>query len=296
MTKLAIVFPGQGSQTVGMLAELAKEHPTIIDTFKQASEVLGYDLWQLVQDGPVEKLNMTEHTQPAMLTADIALWRLVQETVKPNYFAGHSLGEYAALVASGVISFKDAVKIVAKRGELMQNAVPERQGGIAAIIGLDHDQIVELCQQAAQGEVLDPANFNAVGQIVISGHAGAVDRAIIIAKEMGAKMAIKLPMSVPAHSSLMRVAGENLTSQLEQISFSSPTVPVVHNVDVKEHTDVSDIKNALITQVYSPVRWVETIQFFEQAGVDTVIECGPGKVLSGLIKRTTKSIRIQNLF
>lgn len=296
MSKLAVVFPGQGSQKVGMLADLVVQYPSLLETFTEASEVLGYDLWQLVQQGPAEKLNMTEYTQPAMLTANIALWRLIADTVKPLFFAGHSLGEYAALVASNVMQFTDAVKIVAKRGQLMQNAVPAGQGGIAAIIGLDEQQIQAICLQAAQQEVCDPANFNATGQIVISGHAGAVERAIKIAKASGAKLAVLLPMSVPAHSSLMQVASEGLAAELDKIVLSSPTIPVIHNVDCKQHTDISEIRHALVTQVYSPVRWVDTIMSFEHAGIDSVIECGPGTVLSGLIKRTAQSISIQKYF
>lgn len=294
MSKVAVVFPGQGSQKIGMLADIASEYPIIEQTFSEASEVLGYDMWQLVQSGAPDKLNMTEYTQPAMLVSDIAIWRLLQQEkpTRPDCMAGHSLGEYSALVAAGSLEFTDAVKLVKTRGQLMQNAVPEGQGAMAAIIGLDDNAVADLCQQSANGEVLGPANLNATGQVVISGGAAAVDRAISLAVSQGAQMAVLLPMSVPAHSSMMQPAADGLKQELAEVAIANPSVPIIHNVDVQEHNEVEQIRQAMVQQVASPVRWVETIQQIINRGVDKIIECGPGNVLTGLIKRTDPSIDV----
>lgn len=297
MNKVAVVFPGQGSQKVGMLADIATEYPIIQQTFHEASSILDYDLWQLVQEGPVEKLNQTEYTQAVMLTSDVALWRALQLEIAmtPDFLAGHSLGEYSALVISGVLSFADALKLVAKRGRLMQDAVPEGQGAMAAIIGLDIDAVNKLCLQEADGEVLEPANMNATGQIVISGALNAVDRAIAKAKSIGAQLALKLPMSVPAHSSLMKSAAYGLKQEFDKIVIKQPTMPIIHNVDVQTHSLVDEIRIAMVLQVTSPVRWVDTIKYFKKHSIEQIVECGPGSVLTGLIKSTEPSIATVNL-
>ena len=294
MKKFAMVFPGQGSQTVGMLAELASDYPIVQETFKQASEVLGYDLWQLVQEGPAEELNKTWQTQPALLTASVAVYRVWQQKypeLKPEVMAGHSLGEYSALVCAGVLDFQDAVKLVELRGKLMQQAVPEGTGAMYAIIGLDNDAIINACKQAEQGEVVSAVNFNSPGQVVIAGAKAAVERAAALCKEAGAKRALPLAVSVPSHCALMKPAADQLSVSLESITLKAPVVAVLNNVDVKAETDAVAIRNALVRQLYSPVRWTETVEKMAQNGVEVLVEVGPGKVLNGLTKRIVDSLQ-----
>ena len=294
MKKFAMVFPGQGSQTVGMLAELAGNYPIVQETFKQASEVLGYDLWQLVQEGPAEELNKTWQTQPALLTASVAVYRVWQQKypeLKPEVVAGHSLGEYSALVCAGVLDFQDAVKLVELRGKLMQQAVPEGAGAMYAIIGLDNDAIINACKQAEQGEVVSAVNFNSPGQVVIAGAKAAVERAAALCKEAGAKRALPLAVSVPSHCALMKPAADQLSVSLESITLKAPVVAVLNNVDVKAETDAVAIRNALVRQLYSPVRWTETVEKMAQNGVEVLVEVGPGKVLNGLTKRIVDSLQ-----
>ena len=294
MKKFAMVFPGQGSQTVGMLAELAGDYPIVQETFKQASEVLGYDLWQLVQEGPSEELNKTWQTQPALLTASVAVYRVWQQkypALKPEVMAGHSLGEYSALVCAGVLDFQDAVKLVELRGKLMQQAVPEGTGAMYAIIGLDNDAIINACKQAEQGEVVSAVNFNSPGQVVIAGAKAAVQRAAALCKEAGAKRALPLAVSVPSHCALMKPAADQLSVSLESITLKAPVVAVLNNVDVKAETDAVAIRNALVRQLYSPVRWTETVEKMAQNGVEVLVEVGPGKVLNGLTKRIVDSLQ-----
>ncbi len=294
MKKFAMVFPGQGSQTVGMLAELAGDYPIVQETFKQASEVLGYDLWQLVQEGPAEELNKTWQTQPALLTASVAVYRVWQQkypALKPEVMAGHSLGEYSALVCAGVLDFQDAVKLVELRGKLMQQAVPEGTGAMYAIIGLDNDAIINACKQAEQGEVVSAVNFNSPGQVVIAGAKAAVERAAALCKEAGAKRALPLAVSVPSHCALMKPAADQLSVSLESITLKAPVVAVLNNVDVKAETDAVAIRNALVRQLYSPVRWTETVEKMAQNGVEVLVEVGPGKVLNGLAKRIVDSLQ-----
>lgn len=290
--KLALVFPGQGSQSVGMLAELYAEFATVRDTFAEASAALGYDLWALVANGPDTALNETHRTQPALLTASVAVYRvwLEQGGATPAYLAGHSLGEYSALVCAGVLSLSDAVKLVEKRGQYMQLAVPAGTGAMSAIIGLDDALIAKACAEAAQGEVVSPVNFNSPGQVVIAGNKAAVERANELCKAAGAKRALPLPVSVPSHCALMKPAADKLAADLNSISFHTAVIPVVNNVDVVAAADVAAIKDALVRQLYSPVRWTESIEFLAAQGVDTVIELGAGKVLSGLIKRINKEL------
>jgi len=288
---LAFIFPGQGSQAVGMLADFA-ENEVVQNTFKEASEALGYDLWALISEGPAEKLNQTHHTQPALLTSSVALWRLWHEKseVTPSIVAGHSLGEYSALVCAGVISLADGVRLVEKRGQFMQASVPEGTGAMYAIIGLADDKIIEACEQAAQGQVVSAVNFNSPGQVVIAGNKEAVERAGALCKEAGAKRALPLPVSVPSHCALMKDAADKLAVELDQISFNEPTVPVVNNVDVAIESDAAAIKEALIKQLYSPVRWTETVEYFAANGIEKAVEVGPGKVLQGLVKRISKAV------
>ncbi len=288
---LAFIFPGQGSQSVGMLSDFA-DNEIVQNTFKEASEALGYDLWHLCQNGPAEELNKTEKTQPALLTASVALWRLwcQQSDTRPSYLAGHSLGEYSALVCAGVFELKDAVKLVEARGQFMQLAVPEGTGKMAAIIGLDDELIQAACQEAEQGEVVSPVNFNSPGQVVIAGSVSAVERAMELCKEKGAKRALPLPVSVPSHCALMKPAAEKLAEPLNLLSFSAPQITVINNVDVASESDGDRIKEALKRQLFSPVRWTETIQFMSQNGVSTFVECGAGNVLSGLNKRISRDL------
>ncbi len=289
---LAFVFPGQGSQAVGMLAELASAEPQVSATFAEASEVLGYDLWKLVAEGPAEELNQTHITQPAMLSAGITVWRIWQERggAMPAVLAGHSLGEYTALVAAGALDFKDAVSLVAERGRLMQEAVPAGTGSMAAILGLDDAKVIQVCESAAQGEVVSAVNFNANGQVVIAGQVAAVERAVELAKEAGAKRAVVLPVSVPSHCALMKPAADKLAEKLSSITINAPQIPVINNVDVNKAADADAIRDALVRQLYSPVRWVETIEAMAAEEVDTLVECGPGKVLVGLNKRIVKEM------
>ncbi|HJS15441.1 MAG TPA: ACP S-malonyltransferase [Rheinheimera sp.] len=290
--KLALVFPGQGSQSVGMLAELHAEFATVRDTFAEASAALGYDLWALVANGPDTALNETHRTQPALLTASVAVYRvwLEQGGATPAYLAGHSLGEYSALVCAGVLNLADAVKLVEKRGQYMQLAVPAGTGAMSAIIGLDDALIAKACAEAAQGEVVSPVNFNSPGQVVIAGNKAAVERANELCKAAGAKRALPLPVSVPSHCALMKPAADKLADDLNSISFHTAVIPVVNNVDVIAAADAAAIKDGLVRQLYSPVRWTESIEFLAAQGVDTVIELGAGKVLSGLIKRINKEL------
>ena len=294
MKKFAMVFPGQGSQTVGMLAELAGDYPIVQETFKQASEVLGYDLWQLVQEGPAEELNKTWQTQPALLTASVAVYRVWQQKypeLKPEVMAGHSLGEYSALVCAGVLDFQDAVKLVELRGKLMQQAVPEGTGAMYAIIGLDNDAIINACKQAEQGEVVSAVNFNSPGQVVIAGAKAAVERAAALCKEAGAKRALPLAVSVPSHCALMKPAADQLSVSLESITLKEAGVSVLNNVDVKSEIEADAIRNALVRQLYSPVRWTEIVEKMAQNGVEVLVEIGPGKVLNGLTKRIVDSLQ-----
>lgn len=288
---LAFVFPGQGSQAVGMLANFA-ENEIVQSTFKEASDAIGYDIWQLVNEDAEGKLNQTDYTQPALLTASVAMWRLLKKEtqIKPAKLAGHSLGEYSALVCAGVISLADAVVLVKKRGEFMQSSVPAGIGAMYAIIGLPDQDIIDACKKAAEGEVVSAVNFNSPGQVVIAGHKAAVERAGALCKEAGAKRALPLPVSVPSHCALMKEAASKLALELDKIEFNLPRIPVVNNVDVAVENSAEAIKTALVKQLYSPVRWTETIQSLADSGIDTIIEAGPGKVLQGLIKRIDKTI------
>ncbi len=295
---LAFIFPGQGSQSVGMLAELGEKHGVVKETFAQASKVLGFDLWMLVQNGPEAALNDTANTQPAMLTAGVALWRLWQQTggEMPVLMAGHSLGEYTALVCADALDFEEAVALVRDRGRYMQEAVPPGEGAMAAILGLEDPQVMAICERVAEGEVVTAVNFNSPGQVVIAGTAAAVERAVNLAKEEGAKRAIVLPVSVPSHCALMRKAAERLERRLEGVTVRSPQIPVVNNVDVMAESAPEAIRDALVRQLYSPVRWVETIRHLAAQGVDSVVECGPGKVLAGLNRRIERRMKVFPLF
>ncbi|MFP5381365.1 MAG: ACP S-malonyltransferase [Gammaproteobacteria bacterium] len=289
--KLAFVFPGQGSQSVGMMQGLA-DRPEVRFTFSEASDALGQDLWALASEGPADALNQTVNTQPAMLAADIAIWRVWQATggPQPELLAGHSLGEYAALVAAGALDFTDAIRLVRFRAEAMQAAVPEGVGAMAAILGLDDDGVRAVCADAAAGEVVEAVNLNSPGQVVIAGNKAAVERAMTLAKERGAKRALPLPVSVPSHSSLMRPAAEQLRAHLQGVEIKAPTIRVLHNTDVQSHAAPEAIRDALAKQLHTPVRWVETVQALKAAGIERVIECGPGKVLAGLNKRIDDSL------
>ena len=294
MKKFAMVFPGQGSQAVGMLAELAEQFSIVEETFKQASEVLGYDLWSLVQHGPAEELNKTWQTQPALLAASVAVYRVWQQQypqLQPTLMAGHSLGEYSALVCAGAIDFQDAVKLVELRGKLMQQAVPEGTGAMYAIIGLDNDSIIKACQNAEQGEVVSAVNFNSPGQVVIAGAKAAVERAAVLCKEAGAKRALPLAVSVPSHCALMKPAADQLAVSLESIAIKSPAVAVINNVDVKTENDAQAIRHALVRQLYSPVRWTETVEKMATNGIEVLVEIGPNKVLNGLTKRIADNLQ-----
>ena len=286
MTRFAFVFPGQGSQSQGMMDGYA-EFGAVRDTFTEASDVLKQDLWQLVTTGTDADLNATVNTQPLMLTAGVAVYRawLSQHGAQPAIMAGHSLGEYTALVAAGALSFVNALPLVRYRAQCMQEAVPEGKGGIAAILGLEDDVVRAACTEGAQGEVLEAVNYNSPGQVVIAGDRAAVERGMVIAKAKGAKRALMLPMSVPSHCSLLRGAAEKLRSYLEEVAVHTPSIPVVHNADVTTHSDAASIKDALVRQLFSPVRWVETIQLFGRQGMTHNVECAPGKVLAGLNKR-----------
>lgn len=295
--KLALVFPGQGSQSLGMLADIAADHAVIETTFREASEVLGQDLWQLCQTGTTEEINRTDITQPLLLTAGVALWRLWNELEGPQpvCVAGHSLGEYTALVAASAIEFAAAVKLVNLRGKYMQEAVPAGVGSMAAVLGLADEQIVEICEQAAQNQIVSAVNFNSPGQVVIAGHAEAVDRAIKMCKDAGAKRALALAVSVPSHCELMRPAADKLQQALEQIEVNQPNIPVVQNVSATVQQTPQAIKQSLVEQLYRPVLWVDCVNSMVDQGVEQVIECGPGKVLSGLNKRISRQLNVTSI-
>lgn len=296
--KTAIVFPGQGSQAVGMLADLASSFPAVGETFAEGSEALGMDLWRLSQEGPVEQLNDTRNTQPALLCAGVAVNRVIGHSGCSDVavMAGHSLGEYSALVAAGVIALEDAVRLVAQRGTFMQDAVPAGVGAMAAVLGLDDDAVRKVCEEAAQGEVVEAVNFNSPGQVVIAGHAGAVTRASEKAKEAGAKRAIVLDVSVPSHCALMAPAAQLLAEAMSDIQFNPPGIPVLHNVTVAEASSPEEIRQLLVEQLSKPVRWVETMQQIKARGVEFVLEAGPGKVLAGLSKRIDRELTTLPVF
>ena len=293
MTKTACVFPGQGSQSVGMLKELADSHPLVIGTFKEASDVLGYDLWDLVQNDTDGKLNETHITQPALLAASVAIWRVLEaQGIEVSYLAGHSLGEYSALVCGGAMSFADAIKLVEARGQYMQEAVPAGAGAMYAIIGLDDNTIANVCHQTAiaTGDVVSPVNFNSPGQVVIAGEKVAAEQAAAACKEAGAKRALPLAVSVPSHCELMRPAADKLEDALATLNVHTPAINIINNVDVTIETDGASIKSALVRQLYCPVQWTRTVEYLAAAGVERIIEVGPGKVLTGLNKRINKSL------
>lgn len=289
---LAFVFPGQGSQKIGMLAQLAAQSPIVEATFAEASAALGYDLWDMIQHGEQEQINLTERTQPMLLTSSVAIWRLWSDRngPAPGQMAGHSLGEWSALVCAGAVDFVDAVKIVQARGAFMQQAVPVGVGAMAAILGLEDQVIFDACDSARQGEVVDAVNFNAPGQVVIAGSAAAVDRAIDLCKKAGAKRAMALPVSAPFHTSLMTPAAEQLAALVSSTAFATPTIPVIHNVHAQAETDAERIKALMLEQIYKPVMWVDCITALKQGGASVFAECGPGRVLNGLTKRIDREI------
>ncbi|MGZ8095217.1 MAG: ACP S-malonyltransferase [Methylosarcina sp.] len=306
---LAFVFPGQGSQSVGMLNDLAATYPEVKQIFERASDVLDKDLWAMVADGPEDELNQTRNTQPAMLAAGYAVWRVwcKESAIRPAWIAGHSLGEYTALVCSEAISFEDGIKLVAARGNLMQEAVPPGVGAMAAILGLEDHEVVKICSKAsettenrpvdeANAELVSAANFNSPGQVVIAGTLAAVEKAITAAKEAGAKRAVLLPVSVPSHCALMKPAAEALSGYLQSIAIKTPNTTLIHNVDVIAHSAPDVIRGALVAQLYQPVRWVDTIKFMHEQGIIRFVECGPGKVLAGLNKRIVKEAEHMTLF
>ena len=292
MSNLAFVFPGQGSQKIGMLSELAEQYSLIKETFDQASDVLGYNMWELIQKGEQEAINLTERTQPILLASSVAIWRLWNEKngAIPSQMAGHSLGEWSALVCSGVVDFAGGLNIVRARGQYMQQAVPVGEGAMAAIIGLDDKAILEACANAQSLGVVDAVNFNAPGQVVIAGSNAAVEAAMESCKAAGAKRALPLPVSAPFHTSLMKPAADNLADLVNTVNFSAPQVPVVHNVHAQTETDPETIKALMLEQIYSPVKWVDCVNQLKNNGATTLIECGPGKVLSGLTKRIDREI------
>lgn len=294
----AFVFPGQGAQSVGMLGDLAASFPIVRHTFEEASDALGYDLWTLIQDGPEAELNRTEKTQPAMLTAGVAVYRVLADQVdlKPTAMAGHSLGEYTALTAAGAWTLADAVRLVALRGQLMQQAVPEGEGAMAAILGLSDEDVRAVCTEAAQGDVCEAVNFNSPGQVVIAGNRAAVERAQKLAQAKGAKRVVPLPVSVPSHCTLMKPAAEKLGEALADVEMAMPVVPVLHNVDAAPRDDVDSIREALVAQLYQPVQWVRTIEQMKAGGVTQLFELGPGKVLTGLNRRIDRRMPITPVF
>lgn len=297
-SKTAFVFPGQGSQTVGMLADMAGQYAQVEQTFAQASEILGYDLWALAQNGPQEELNLTEKTQPLLLTSSVAIWRIwtAQGGAMPTLMAGHSLGEYSALVCSGVMAFEDAVALVRQRGRFMQQAVPVGTGAMSAVLGLDDAVVVDICKAtSAAGEVVEAVNFNSPGQVVIAGHAQAVASAGEKLKEAGAKRVAPLPVSAPFHTSLMQPAGEALATEMASISFNVPSIPIVHNVNAQTESSPEKIRQLMIEQTSSAVQWTRCVQFMVEAGIEQTIECGPGKVLSGLSRRIHKPLAVAAL-
>ena len=289
---LAFVFPGQGSQKIGMLASLASINTVVLDTFSEASEALGSDLWELVQSGEQEAINLTKRTQPILLASSVAIWRLWQEKSgpSPSLLAGHSLGEWSALVCSGVLGFTNALKIVRARGAYMQEAVPLGVGAMAAILGLDDQAVMDACDTARQGEVVDAVNFNAPGQIVIAGSALAVERAIELCKASGAKRVLPLPVSAPFHTSLMHPAAENLADLVNSTVFSTPQIPVIHNVHAQIESNPDAIKTLMLEQIYKPVMWVDCVKALKAQGVEILVECGPGRVLNGLSKRIDREL------
>jgi [acyl-carrier-protein] S-malonyltransferase len=289
--KLAIVFPGQGSQSVGMLDALAADWPVVAETFFEASQALGWDLWGLIREGPKESLDQTQRTQPAMLAAGVAVWRvwLAADGARPDWMAGHSLGELTALVCAGALDFASAVRLVAERARLMQEAVPEGAGAMAAVLGLADDEVRVLCAAHAQGEVLEPVNFNAPGQVVIAGQRAAVERAVAAAKGAGAKRALVLPVSVPSHCALMRPAADGFAQMLHAVQIRAPEIPVLHNVSAAPAA-AEDIPRLLAEQLASPVRWVEIVKRIADEGATAMLEAGPGKVLAGLVKRIDKRL------
>lgn len=289
-TKFGFVFPGQGSQSVGMLTDLAKTYQLVTETYAEASEVLSYDLWRLTQEGPEQTLNQTTHTQPALLAAGVAVWRVWQSrtSAAPALLAGHSLGEYTALVCADALEFADALSLVTARGRYMQEAVPEGQGAMAAILGLDDERVIAACvaaQSEMAGEIVAAVNFNSPGQVVIAGHSNAVERAMDLAKQSGAKRALRLPVSVPSHCALMRPAALRLAQDLAKTSIQPPRIPVINNVDAAAAQDPAQIRDSLTRQLFQPVRWVETVRGMAAQGVHALLECGPGSVLTGLNKR-----------
>lgn len=293
---IGLIFPGQGSQSVGMLCELAGRESVVQSTFAEASQVLGYDLWALIQNGPEERLAQTECTQPAMLAAGVAVWRVwrAHDGPLPTVSAGHSLGEYSALVASGALEFATAIALVAARARFMQEAVPAGQGGIAALLGLDDQTVCDLCAEVSAQrapEIVTAVNFNAPGQVVIAGHGAAVESALAAARQAGARRAVALPMSVPVHCELMRPATERLAQRLAAATVQRPRITVIQNADLEAHGDPDEIRAALAAQLYTPVRWVDTVQTLVGRGADLLIECGPGRVLTGLAKRIDRNIR-----
>lgn len=296
MSQLAFVFPGQGSQSLGMLAELAESNPVITDTFQLVSDHMGYDVWRLIQEGPESTLNQTENTQVAMLTADVAIFRLLKTsglTTTIRYMAGHSLGEYAALVCSNAIELTAAAKLVARRGQLMQETMPLGLGAMAAIVGLTDEQVNAICNEASLSDnCVTPANFNAIGQVVIAGHTAAIERAVEIAEASGARLAKVIPVSVPCHCPLLVEAALLFEESLALTPFKVPETSVISNVDLSVYQSAQHIRSLLKEQLYKPVRWVETIQLMHAHGVQSLIECGPGKILSGLIKRIDKSLSV----
>ena len=294
---LAFVFPGQGSQSVGMLAELSEFHAVVRETFVEASDGAGVDLWALSQGGPEEMLNRTEYTQPALLAAGIAVWRAwkAQGGAMPSVLAGHSLGEYSALVAAGALSLHDGAHLVRLRGQLMQDAAPVGIGAMAAVLGAEDDMVAEVCVQASGSQVVVPANYNSPGQIVIGGDSAAVDRAIALLTERGVRKVVKLAVSVPSHTPLMREAANRLAEAMRGMSWRSPSLPVVQNVDAQVHSGIDDIRDALVRQLYLPVRWTDCTLALVARGATRIAECGPGKVLIGLVKRIDKSVESRSL-
>ena len=292
----AFIFPGQGSQSVGMLAELAVSNTQVSEVFEEATAVLGYDLWNVVQHNAEDKLNQTDVTQPAMLAAGIAVYRVLiaQKQCKPAFMAGHSLGEYTALVASGVMSFAQGIELVAERGRLMQSAVPAGQGAMAAVLGLEDHQVVSVCEQV--DGVVEAVNFNSPGQVVIAGNKAAVDVAMALATEVGASRVVPLPVSVPSHCSLMKPAADQLAEKLESMIFNMPSVPILHNVQFSEAKNVDEMKGLLVQQLYRPVQWVETVNAMKNQGVESLYELGPGKVLMGLNRRIDRKMKVQPVF
>ena len=295
--QLAFVFPGQGSQSVGMLADLAELHPVVRETFVEASDGAGVDLWALSQGGPEDMLNRTEYTQPALLAAGVAVWRLWQQQggAQPSVLAGHSLGEYAALVAAGALTLQDGAHMVRLRGQLMQDAAPAGTGAMAAVLGAEDALVLEVCKEASGVEIVVPANYNSPGQIVIGGHAAAVDRALVSLAERGVRKAVKLAVSVPSHTPLMREAANRLSEALAGVRWHEPALPVVQNVDAEIHDSVQAIRDALVRQLYLPVQWTGCVQALAERGVSRIAECGPGKVLAGLVKRIDKAIDARSI-